>query len=126
MRKGHTEKNVFTDECLLYYSRSDQCWIGHSLRTDQIGTGDCVLDSLADLMSGIKKLLELAAEDETITIYREAPASIKKRAEKATLLPEEIFEIAYKKVYGDWPGGDVHADFPHKPWKIIIKEPLCA
>lgn len=114
------------DECLIYYSRSDQCWIGHSLRTDQIGTGDCVLDSLTDLMSGIKNLLKLAAEDETIAIYREAPKAIKERAAKATLLPEEIFEIAYKKVYGEWPGGDVHADFAHKPWVTTIREPLCA
>jgi len=95
------------DICVIYYSRDDDCWIAHGLNTDQIGTGDCVLHALADLMTALKQLGELAAEDETIEVRRDAPVSIRKKVASAQRLPRELYEIAHKMVHGDWPNIEV-------------------
>ena len=91
------------DKCVVYWSRQDSMWVSHSLRTDQIGVGGCVLDALVDLMKGVNSLLAIAAEDETVKVLREAPARIQNLAKNAEPLPKELYEIAYRKVHGDWP-----------------------
>lgn len=48
------------DTCVIYYSREDKCWVAHSVRTDQIGMGDCVVHALADLMRAVEQVLRIA------------------------------------------------------------------
>lgn len=115
------------DECLVYWSRQDKCWVAHSLRTDQIGTGDCIVRAIADLLRAIKGLLELAEEDERIQVHRPAASEFQEMARTAKLLPREIYEIAHKMVVGGWPE-DLKAEFTPKkqePFKTKL-EPITA
>ncbi|MGB2823246.1 MAG: hypothetical protein WBF17_19840 [Phycisphaerae bacterium] len=95
------------DACVIYYSRGDGCWIAHGLHTDQIGTGDCVVHALADLMIALQELADLAAEDPSIAMLREAPPAIQRKARSAQPLPRELYEIAHKMVHGQWPDIEV-------------------
>jgi len=98
-RKRRLGKDLY----LIYESEEDGGWVAHSLRTDQIGTGDSIVEALSDLMRGIKNLLELAREHDDVEVLRDAPQKLQREAEKAKPLPREIYEIAYKKVHGSWP-----------------------
>jgi hypothetical protein len=89
--------------CLIYFSSEDDCWIAHSLHTDQLGTGDCPTEALADLVQGLENLFAIAAEHPDIEIFREASQDIKRMIRSARPLPEEIFDIAYHRVHGNWP-----------------------
>jgi hypothetical protein len=93
----------FEDSALIYHSQENGCWIAHSLRTDQVGTGIDMGHALADLIRGVDGLLELAREDETMAYLREAPADIRARAAASKNLPREIYEVAHKIARGDWP-----------------------
>ena len=93
------------DQVVIYFSRADDRWIAHSLRTDQIGVGDCIVDALAEMIRVVDHLLAEAQADPTIAVLREAPAAVKKGAAKAKVLPGELFEIAHKKATGNWPAG---------------------
>lgn len=95
----------FNDTCILYYSKSDDSWIAHSLHTDQIGTGGSLLDALVDIMTGLNDLVALNKKDKSISLFRKAPEKIQKLAQKADPLPEEICQIALRKIKGDWPKG---------------------
>ncbi|MGC9261671.1 MAG: hypothetical protein ACP5I8_16525 [Phycisphaerae bacterium] len=79
----------FSDTAVIYHSTEDNCWIAHSLRTDQIGTGERVVDALADLIRGVRAVLRLAQKDESIAYLREAPPEIKKLATRSRKLPHE-------------------------------------
>lgn len=123
-----TKRKTLTDTCVVYFSKADGCWVGHSLRTDQVGTGDCVLEALADLLKAVKGLLELKAEDPDIEVLRRAPDKIRRMAEKAEPLPRELYEIAHKMVQGDWPG-DIPVDVtpPHRrSFKANMRESVMA
>jgi len=89
--------------CVIYYSDEDGVWIAHSLHTDQIGTGDCPTEALADLILGLRHLFKLAAEHPDIEIFRKAPDEIYRKIRRAKPLPDEIYQIAYRRAYGDWP-----------------------
>ena len=91
------------DECVIYWSSRDSCWIAHSLRMDQIGTGECVLAALEDLLRAVRQFQELARSDRLIALLREAPPQIQKMAQTAQPLPREMYEVAYRRVHGDWP-----------------------
>lgn len=99
------------DEFVIYYSKEDESWIAHSLRTDQMGLGDCVVDALADLMLGLHNLHQLAKTQKDIQIAFEAPDEIKKIARQAKHLDDCILEIAFKKFCKTWPKYyNVHID----------------
>ena len=103
------------DRLVIYYSGEDACWIAHSMRTDQLGTGDCIVDALADAIKTVNYLLAEAQDDPTIAVLRDAPANVQKLAKKARKLPGELFEIAHKKATGHWPKDlniDVTSDSP--------------
>jgi hypothetical protein len=93
----------FTDSVVIYHSTDDNCWIAHSLRTDQVGTGVDMGRALADLIQGIDQLLEIASEDVTVAYLREAPADVRAIAAKSKPLPKEIYEVAHKIARGEWP-----------------------
>lgn len=99
--KNNTRK--FWDIYAIYFSKSDKCWIAHSLRTDQFGTGDCVVDAFVDGMKAVDQVIELAKKQPDIQVLRDAPEEIQQIAKNAMRLPDEIFEIAHKKLYGEWP-----------------------
>ena len=94
---------AFKDVAFIYRSQEDDCWIAHSLRTDQIGTGIDMGRALADLIRGIDSLLQIAAEDGTVAYLREAPKEIQDRAAISKPLPKEIYEVAHKIARGEWP-----------------------
>lgn len=104
-RKLSNNIKPLMETCLIYESRKDKCWIAHSLRTDQIGIGNGVVEALADLLIAVDQLLELAEEEDNIEIFRPAPAAIQNKARTAQRLPKEIYEIAHRKARGDWPLG---------------------
>lgn len=114
------------DECVIYYSKQDGCWIAHSLRTDQIATGKCVLDAYVALLSVIESLLQVATMEKDIRILREAPKDIQARAERAIPLPGDLCDYAYKRIHGEWPSeyGLTFAAPPSKnrPLKLKIRE----
>lgn len=121
-------KHQFKDKCVIYESRQDNCWVAHSLRTDQIGTGDCVVDALADLLKAIGQILNLANQENDVAVSREAPARIQRMVQTAQPLPREIYEIAYKRVHGEWPE-DFKPNFktPHRrKYKADIPEAAVA
>lgn len=100
MKKSTTH---FSDTAVIYHSPEDGCWIAHSLKTDQIGTGEQVVDALADLIRGVHAVLRLARKDHSIAYLRAAPSEIKRRAAGSKKLPSEIFEVAYRRATGRWP-----------------------
>jgi hypothetical protein len=114
---------------VIYYSKEDRCWIAHSLKTDQIGTGDRIVDALADVLKAIHVIRDEALKDSSLAVYRDAPPEIQKMAKKAKQLPGEIFEVAHKMVHGDWPE-DWNPPEPKEendqPFKTEIAELACA
>ena len=109
------------DECVLYYDKDDECWVAHSLRMDQVGTGDCVVDALVSLLRAVDFVLHDAAEDMTLAYEREAPKEIQDLKIGATKLPHEVYEIAHKIVHGEWPE-DLAVTFGGKPDHPYITE----
>ena len=93
----------FADVAVLYHSPADGGWVAHSLRTDQVGTGDDMVRALADLIRGVNGLLAEAAADPTVAYLREAPADIPALAAGSVRLPAEVGQVA-RKIAGDtWP-----------------------
>jgi hypothetical protein len=111
---------------LIFYSQEDKCWIAHSLKTDQFGTGDCVVDALVDGIKAVEQVLKLAKRRSKIKVQRDAPKEIINLAKKAAPLPRELFEIAHKRLYGQWPAEiKVYADTPHSR-SYSYREPVTA
>ena len=102
-RNESSKIRPFPDTCVIYYSRGDSCWIAHSLRSDQIGTGESIVEALANLLRAVDHLLTLAESDDTLKILSAAPQSVKLKARSAQKLPNEVYEIAYKMIHGKWP-----------------------
>lgn len=115
--------NKFVDTCVIYFSKTDNCWIAHSLRTDQIGTGDCIISALADSLRAVAQVAMAAKEDATLTLFREAPKAIQAKAKKAEELPREMYEIAHKMAHGSWPE-EIEPAFhsKHHPFVTDISE----
>jgi hypothetical protein len=97
------KRRQIKDTVVIYRSSKDRCWVAHSLRTDQIGTGRHIIEALADGIKAVQQVLALAHEDESIEPFREAPPEIRKMAERAKPLPGEVYEIACKMARGEWP-----------------------
>jgi len=96
-------KTNLAESIVIYSSKEDACWIAHSLKTDQIGTGDRIVDALADVLKAIHLIQDEARKDSSLAVYRRAPKDILAKAKKAKRLPNDIFEVAHKMVHGDWP-----------------------
>jgi hypothetical protein len=86
-----------TDRRVVYYSRQDRCWIAHSTLTDQIGTGETIIEAMVDLLRALEQLLELARQDPSIQIYRRAPASVLGLLTEAIPIPAQIVSLAEEK-----------------------------
>ncbi len=111
------KKRSFTDTLLIYESERDKCWLAHSLRTDQVGMGACWFEALTDGIKAIDGIIALAEDMGDIAVLRNAPENIQEMARRAKELPEEICEIARKKLYGKWPDYvKVTIDLPQYPY----------
>jgi len=106
---GKNRANI-QEKILIYYSHSDKCWIAHSLSTDQIGVGDCIVEALMSLIKAVCFVVEDGFKDNTLKILRDAPKDIQQKISKAEKLPQEVYDIAFKMVHGEWPQ-DIEPDF---------------
>lgn len=115
------------DSVLIYHSDEDGCWIAHSLRTDQVGTGERIVDALADLIKAVAQVCRLAERDPTVAYLREAPAAIRAKARRSKPLPREVYEVAYRVVHGDWPE-EIEPDFrprdENASFELDLREPV--
>lgn len=93
----------FQDIAVIYHSSEDGCWIAHSLRTDQVGTGVDMGRALADLIRGVDSIIKMATEDSSLAYLREAGNDVKALAAKSKPLPAEIYEVAHRIARGTWP-----------------------
>ncbi len=119
----------FPDRCVIYWAPKDKCWVAHSLRMDQIGTGHGVVDALAALLRAVSFVIEDAAQDPTLAVFREAPPEVQVLADSAKRLPKEVFDIAHKVAIGKWPQELPPVRFRAKsnlPWKAAISEKAVA
>jgi len=98
-------KSILSDSVVIYFSQEDNCWIAHGLRTDQIGTGDRIVDALAEVLRAVQAIYQEALKDGSLAVYREAPKEIRDMFKTAKKLPGEIFEVAHKIAHGTWPAG---------------------
>lgn len=101
---------------VIYFSEEDGCWIAHSLKTDQIGTGVSVLCALEDGLRAVQCVMKAGKEDPTIRVFRDAPKEIFDMMSEACQLPGEIYDIAHKRVHGDWPK-DITTNFDSEKHK---------
>lgn len=102
----------FRDEFIIYYSKEDASWVAHSLHTDQMGFGDCVVDALVDLMIGLHNLLNLAKREKVQVLF-EAPDDIKEFVRTAKPIAECILQIAIEKFQNRIPPEyTLHVDIP--------------
>jgi hypothetical protein len=126
MDMGSTKK-LPSDVCLVRWSKEDNCYVAHSMQTDQVGTGDCIVHALADLMRAVRDLLDLAAHDPSIQVLKPAPAEFQRMVKHAKMLPREVYEIAHKMVHGKWPP-DLTPNFfaTDKPFKAELEDPALA
>jgi hypothetical protein len=101
----------FKDECVIYYSQEDRAWIAHSLYTDQLGYGDCVVDAIVDLLVGTRNILALYEKDPDIEVQRQAPPEIQRYRESAQRLPDVLWEVAQARLHKQlrW---DTYVDIP--------------
>ena len=113
-------RRQFLDTAVIYPSpQTKGRWIAHSINTDQIGVGDCVLDAYIELTKAVTALLEAANNDPSIEVIRRAPDNICEKLRTAKSLPKEILEIAALKLTGQFPVT------PGKPWSTK-EHPLAA
>jgi len=93
------------------------------VRTDQFGTGTCIVDALVDGMEAVDQVVELAQTRKGIEVFRNAPDEIIQRIKGAERLPDEIYEIAHKKLYGEWPEY-IRPDFDIPPSHCFTRKVL--
>jgi len=85
----------FTDTFVIYPSEMEEgFWVAHSLNTDQIGTGKCVLQAYVALLRAMRVLLGEAAKNPQLRLLNPAPKEVRDRCKRARKLPMEIVEIA--------------------------------
>jgi hypothetical protein len=122
LAKGERIKS-FKDECVIYFSQEDRSWIAHSLYTDQLGYGDCVVDALVDLFVGTQNLIALHVKDPTIEVFCDAPKEIQNLRKTAKPLGNALLQVAYERYVKKlpWP---MHIDIPENElFKTQFSEP---
>ena len=91
----------FVDLCLIYQDEDvPGQWIGHSLNTDHVAVGDCVLDAYMALERVLHALWQEANADPRVRLFSRAPQAVRDRLKHARPLPKELLEIAELKRSG--------------------------
>lgn len=89
------------DVWVIYPSQEDEGkYVAHSLRTDQVGVAECIVDSLVELVVALRTLMKERRRDPRIDIYCDAPAEVWEMLNHAKPLPKEIEEIAQMRLDG--------------------------
>ena len=81
-----TRRQSLRETCVIYESPEDGCWVAHGLRTDQIGTGDSVVEALVDFMRALDQIIRVAGREKNVELYRSAPPEIRAKAKTAKIL----------------------------------------
>ena len=90
--------------CLIFWSKEDGMWIAHGLYTDQLGTGDSVLEALTDYLRAVDQIIAVVSEDPGgAQLMHRAPQEIFDQCEGAEMVPLETYEIAHKRALGVFP-----------------------
>jgi hypothetical protein len=106
----------FLDVAVIYPSPNEKGkWVAHSIETDQIGVGECVLDAYVELLRAVRALLSAAERDSSIQVLRRAPDEVCAMLMTARKLPDEIVEIAALQVDGQF------AATLDTPWTPAVK-----
>lgn len=91
MMKMSQIPSPFADIWLFYRSEDDPgMWVGHSLFTDQVAVGKCVLEAYTVLRRVIRALLEEAKADPAVRVFQPAPKEVMQRLQKSRPLSREI------------------------------------
>ena len=94
----------FLDIAVMYPSPNEKGkWVAHSIETDQIGVGECVLEAYVELCRAVRALLNAADRDPSIQVLSPAPENIRRMLMTAKKLPDEIAEIAALQLSGRFP-----------------------
>ena len=98
-RRKHSQQ--IQDIWIIYPSMEERgMFVAHSLRTDQIGMGPCVLDAYVNLALAMRALTKALREDPSLDILREAPPEVWGMLVDAEKLPDEIVHRAEKRLSG--------------------------
>ncbi|MDD4888780.1 MAG: hypothetical protein PHU85_02525 [Phycisphaerae bacterium] len=82
------------DVWLIYKSEDDPGqWVAHSLKTDQLAVGDCVISAYTELKQVMRAFWQAAANDPSIVIER-APREFFDRLKDATPLEDAFLARA--------------------------------
>jgi hypothetical protein len=85
----------FVDVCVIYRSEDDPgMWVAHSVNTDQIGMGKCILEAYITLRKALHSLIEEYEKDPTIPLISPAPVEIQQRLKLARPLPKVLLDRA--------------------------------
>jgi hypothetical protein len=89
----------FIDICLIYRSQDEPGkWVAHSLNTDQIAVGRCVLEAFVELKPVVRAYIESAETDRTILFPNLAPKKIRDKLATAKSLPSSLLARAEELV----------------------------
>ena len=106
--------NEFLDTFVIYHSTGDGCWLGHSLKTDQIGCGDNPLEALAEIIRVVRIAAAEAQADPSLRLERFAPKEFWDLAKNAQPFPAGLVEAAKEM-----------ADGKLANWKIDVESRTC-
>lgn len=85
----------FVDICVIYQDvEVEGNWIAHSINTDHVAVGNCVLNAYVELEEVLNRLLREASRDKNIQFMSSAPQEIIDKLKHARPLPKELLEIA--------------------------------
>ena len=98
--KGRMTKISLQDIAVIYYSQEDECWIAHSVYTDQVGLGNTHIKAFSELIRLVDKLLAMASADDSIEYLRKAPDEVLEILKQSKPYPFEWSEVAHNVARG--------------------------
>jgi hypothetical protein len=85
----------FVDICVIYRSADEPgMWVAHSINTDQIGMGKCILEAYIVLKKALHSLIEEYEKDPSKPLMSPAPVEIQERLKRARPLPKALLDRA--------------------------------
>ena len=109
---------LFADVWVIYKSDEDPgMWVAHSLNTDQIGMGDCVVAAVAALKRVVRALMDEASRDSSIQVFCAAPRDIRKKLVGARPLPQDLLDRAEELAAR-------HGRAPRTPKADVLSSPV--
>jgi len=84
----------FCDPCVIYPAAEDGMWVAHSLNTDQLAQGDCVLHAYVELKRVMRAFIAEVNETPDIEVFTPAPREVWKMFAEAKPLPQSMVDRA--------------------------------